>query len=172
LEAVMGRWFFLFFVLGLAGCDAPDGGGTQGAMQEWVGTDLSQLAVQTLDGEPQPFGALAGEKKTILVNVWATWCTPCLSEMPTLDALGKSGAVKVISIATDKDAQAVKDFLKKQNWGGGMEVWHDPLGTVTRREMGALGIPVTYVLDDRLTVRLVEAGERDWNHARMPAKIF
>jgi thiol-disulfide isomerase/thioredoxin len=164
----------LFVVLLLAACGqgGDDAAPGQDALRKWVGTDVSKLDVQTLDGQKQPFAdAVLLEKKPVIFNVWATWCSPCLSEMPTLDALGKTGKYTVIAIATDAEASTVKDFLKKQNWGGGITVWHDPLGAVTRGKLGAVGIPSTYVTDVSLTVKLVAAGERNWAHPKMVEKI-
>lgn len=67
----------------------------------------------------EPEGAIvelpkAWSGKPTLVNVWATWCAPCLNEMPELQAFaGEQGAngVQVVGIALD-DARAVRDFLQ------------------------------------------------------------
>ena len=158
------------FALLLAGCGQGTQGTNQDAMQVWVGRNISDLKVQTLDGQPQALKDLAGGKPVVL-NIWATWCPPCLKEMPTLDALGKQGKYSVVAIATDQTSDAVKAFLKKQGWGSGMAVWFDELGAVTRSQLGATGIPVTYVLDSSLTIVMVEAGERDWAHPSMAAKM-
>ena len=152
----------------LAAC-GPSESASQKAMQVWVGKNMAEVVVQTLDGEVQPFkdlllaedmGGAGG--KPVVVNVWATWCPPCIKELPSLDALGKSGKAKVIAIATDKDVRVVKDFLREQPYGTGMTVWHDSQGIVTRDKMGALALPVSYVLDASLTVVRVEAGVREW----------
>lgn len=169
----MKRLWGLVLLAGLAGCgDDSAGGASNAAMQAWVGKDLSALEVQTLDGQVQKLtDAVLFTKKPVIVNVWATWCPPCLKEMPTLDALGKQGEFTVVAIATDQNAADVKDFLKKQAWGSGVQVWFDSLGAVTRAKLGAVGLPVTYVLDPSLTVRMVEAGERNWAHAKMVEKV-
>lgn len=164
------RAILLLSALLLAGCGQDTSNTNQGAMQEWVGKNFADLTVQTLDGGTQPLKDLVADKKPIVLNVWATWCPPCLKEMPTLDALGKQGKYDVVAIATDKDAKDVKEFLKKQDWGTGVQVWFDSLGTVTRGK-GAIGIPVTYVLNPSLTVVMVEAGERNWAHPAMVAKM-
>lgn len=164
------RMILLAVALVLVGCGQGAPASNQDAMQVWVGKNIADLTVQTLDGEVQKLSDLKGGKPVVL-NVWATWCPPCLQEMPTLDALGKQGQFNVVAIATDQDTATVKAFLKKQTWGPGMAVWFDELGAVTRDKLGARGIPVTYVLDPSLTVVMVEAGERDWGHARMVAKM-
>lgn len=172
----MGRWGFVGAVVAgvvLVGCGEGDTASSDAQMQAMVGKNLAEVRVQTLDGEVQPLkDALALDlTKPTVVNVWATWCTPCLVEMPTLDALGKQGKFNVVAIATDKDAAVVKDFLKKQNWGSGVQVWFDSLGAVTRETMAARAIPVTLVLDPSLTVKMAVAGERNWVHPKMVAKM-
>lgn len=161
---------FVASALLLAACGQGTGGTNQDAMQAWVGKNVADMQVQTLDGEVQKLSDMAGGKPVVL-NVWATWCPPCLKEMPTLDALGKQGKFTVVAIGTDEKASVVKDFLRKQEWGSGMQVWFDSLGAVTRDKLGAKGIPVTYVLTPSLTVVMAEAGERDWAHPKMAAKM-
>lgn len=71
-----------------------------------------------------PFADPEGVKKTladyrgkpVLVNLWATWCAPCVKEMPTLEALAKreSGRIEVLTIAQDLDGPAkVVPYFKK-----------------------------------------------------------
>lgn len=138
-------------------------------MQVWVGKNVAEVVVGTLDGEVQPMtdlqlaadmGGAAG--KPVLLNVAATWCPPCVEELPSLDALGKSGQAKVVVIFTDKEAQTVKDFLRDKDYGSGFTVWFDSQGIVTRDKLGALALPVSYVLDSNLIISRVEAGGREW----------
>lgn len=161
----MKRAWALALVLLLAACGEEESP-TQKAMQVWVGKDFSNIVVQTLDGEPQPLKDVAGNQRIVL-NVWATWCPPCLKELPSLDMLGRSERAVVVTIVTDGDVNKVKEFLRNQPWGSGMLVWHDPEGRVTRGQMGATAIPVSYILGSDLVVRRVEAGERDWASVRM-----
>lgn len=162
-------WLMLCLTAVLAACgeDKADGGKP---MQEWVGKDFSTLSVLTLDGEPQPLKDIAGNQRIVL-NVWATWCAPCVRELPALDALGKNGKAVVVAIATDASATVVKNYLREQPWGSGVMVWHDPNGQVTRGQMGATAIPVSYILGSDLVVRRVEMGEREWNTVRMVENI-
>lgn len=149
-------------VLALAACgDNPTPG--EFVMRKMLGQDISSVVVQTLDGEAYPLNdPLRPTDKPTLINVWATWCTPCLSEMPSLDALGRSGRVNVIAIATDASATVVKEFLRNQNWGRGITVLHDPNGMVTREALQAKALPTSVVVNPSLTVIYAIAGPRDW----------
>ena len=161
-------WLLSVAVLATA-CSDPKPAG-QAALEGWLGKNLAGVVVQTLAGQPQPLKDVAGGQP-VLVNVWATWCPPCIQELPSLAALAKQGGYTVVAIATDADAKTVKDYLRKQPFGPELQVWWDPLGQVTREAMGATGLPSTLLLDASLTVKLVAAGERSWNHPEMLTKM-
>ena len=64
-----------------------------------------------VQGHDTPLDAFRGEP--LLINFWATWCPPCVAEMPDLEALSKSfNNVQFVGIAIDTDAN-VKKFLQK-----------------------------------------------------------
>ncbi|KPN17643.1 thioredoxin [Xanthomonas sp. Mitacek01] len=75
---------------------------------------MAPFEVAALDGDAiRVPTAYAGQR--VLVNIWASWCGPCIEEMPELDRFaGEQGdnGVQVLGIALD-DAQAVRDFLQR-----------------------------------------------------------
>ena len=78
---------------------------------------LPDLAFEDADGKPKKLSDFRG--KTVLVNLWATWCVPCRREMPALDALqtkmsGPNFQVVAINIDT-RDPEKPKNFLKEAN---------------------------------------------------------
>jgi thiol-disulfide isomerase/thioredoxin len=112
---------------------------------------LRFLAFNGPDGKPTTLAAMTG--KTLLVNLWATWCAPCRAEMPALDALqekkgGPTFEVVAINVDTGDDAKP-KKFLAET------EVKH--LAYYRDATMGvfnalkerslALGLPVTLLID-------------------------
>jgi len=81
--------------------------------------DQAALALWSLSFETPTGATLAMESlrgRPLLINFWATWCPPCIEELPLLDAFYKENAAKgwqVFGLAVDKTAP-VRDFLVKQ----------------------------------------------------------
>lgn len=122
-----------------------------------------QLSVTDLTGKPLSLEELYGP--LLLVNFWATWCAPCVKELPTLrdlqQAEGGEG-LQVVTIALDRGgANIVAPFLAAQGLGD-LPVYLDPRATA----MAAFtlrGLPTSVLLaaDGRELGRL--EGEADWN---------
>src|SRR6476661_765569 len=78
---------------------------------------LPDLSFEDADGKPKKLSDWRG--KTVLLNLWATWCVPCRKEMPALDALqtrlgGKDFEVVAVNIDT-RDPDKPRNFLKEAN---------------------------------------------------------
>ena len=78
---------------------------------------LPDLAFEDADGKPRKLSEWRG--RTVLVNLWATWCVPCRKEMPALDSLqtklgGRDFEVVAVNIDT-RDPEKPKNFLKDAN---------------------------------------------------------
>ncbi len=85
-----------------------------GVVEKKVAKAAQDFELIDLEGKRHALSEWAGQP--LLINYWASWCGPCIKEMPDLDAFSKSqanvGGVRVIGIATDK-ADAVRAFLKR-----------------------------------------------------------
>src|SRR5690606_21301004 len=78
-----------------------------------VGDPLPTATLPGLDDQPQPLAQWRG--RPLLINFWATWCTPCIAEMPVLDAFRQAqpaNGLEVVGIALDDPAE-VRAFLER-----------------------------------------------------------
>jgi thiol-disulfide isomerase/thioredoxin len=112
--------------------------------------------------------------KVILVNLWATWCAPCVTEMPTLAGLqshinNKDFLVVAVSVDRQNEKEAAKVELSKLSKGV-LTFYHDPKMAIVY-PMRARGFP-TSVLYDREGKEVARlAGEADWNSPEAHAVI-
>ena len=102
----------------------------------------------------------------VLVNLWATWCAPCVKELPTLDKLAQShrvdGALGVVTVSQDSgDQPGVVAFLKKLN-AKDLGAYHDP----DMKLSGALGpdtvLPTSILYDANGKEVWRYVGDLDW----------
>ncbi len=131
-------------------------------------THVSQLKVKSLDGEPYKIGRL--NKKPLIMNVWATWCAPCIKELPSLMALDRQGKYSVVAVAIDKDPIVIKNFLRQHGFNEMPALW-DKNGEAIKEKIGLRGIPTTFIIDTKQNIVGIEQGERDWNHPKMIENI-
>jgi thiol-disulfide isomerase/thioredoxin len=129
------------------------------------GEGAPAVAFQDPDGKPVTLAAFKGAP--VLVNLWATWCGPCVAELPTLDALGKSGTVRVIAVSQDLDPAKVAPFL------GGRKValaaYRDPKLALSLAYAANLPTTILYDADGREVWRMTGAFE--WNSPAAAALI-
>ncbi|MDE2378066.1 TlpA disulfide reductase family protein [Bradyrhizobium sp.] len=127
---------------------------------------LPDLAFEDADGKPKKLSDWRG--KTVLVNLWATWCVPCRKEMPALEDLqakmsGPGFEVVAINIDT-RDPEKPKTFLKEANLtrlgyfnDQKAKVFQD-LKTIGR----ALGMPTSVLVDPQGCEIATIAGPAEW----------
>lgn len=109
--------------------------------------------------------------KVVFINVWAEWCGPCLSELPSIqrlhDRFGRSTEVVFVLIGWRSDRRLAMEALGQK----GIRLDHYDLARrLTEDEQDALfsgrgGIPRTFILDRQGIVRHMAVGSRDWMEA-------
>jgi thiol-disulfide isomerase/thioredoxin len=127
---------------------------------------LPDLEFSDASGAPKKLSDWRG--RTVLVNLWATWCVPCRKEMPALDALqGKLGGADfdVVAVNIDtRDPDKPKNFLKDANLTK-LGFFSDPKAKVFQdlKSIGrALGMPTSVLVDAQGCEIATIAGPAEW----------
>jgi len=147
----------LVLTLGLLANGCHSGSGPGGGPPGAVNSAAVNFSIQDLNGHTVDMASLRG--KVVLLNFWATWCTPCRAEIPNFvqfqDSYGPQG-LQIVGMSMDDDAKPVRAFYQefKMNYPVGM-------GTdkIAQSYGGILGLPVTVLIgrDGRIAARYVGA---------------
>ena len=117
---------------------------------------LPDVSLRTLDGEAVQLEDFVGQP--LLVNVWATWCPPCVREMPLLAQLDAThDDIKVLLVNHGETEERIQGFLQEQQ----LSLQHlllDPLGGLLSHS-GHRGLPVTYFYDAEGRLTATHSGE-------------
>jgi DsbE subfamily thiol:disulfide oxidoreductase len=131
--------------------------------------DAPDFILPNLAGETVRLRDLRG--KVVLLNVWATWCPPCVEEMPTLETLAARMRGKdfvLLAVSQDERPKAVKPWVEER--GFTFPVLLDPRGQVGH-EYGVTGYPETFVIDRQGRIVNHHAGFRDWADPEIVAAL-
>ena len=169
---------FLILLLGLllAGCDnggetqtsAPSGAGPAnrqggGVDRSFAGTPAPRSIFEDPAGEAITLADFQG--RPLLVNLWATWCAPCIAEMPTLDALaGRDKGLRVLAVSQDMNGKdKVAAFFAERRFAN-LQPYIDPgLSLMTELKVDTLPTTILYDFEGREVWRMT--GKADWTAA-------
>lgn len=119
------------------------------------------LSLERQDGSTTTLAAFRG--RPLLVNLWATWCAPCIAEMPALDrlALAQRGKLHVVGVSQDMQGWVkVRPFVAKAGLEH-MSILLDEAGALSTK-VGAAGLPVTILYDAEGREVWRVNGPREW----------
>ena len=125
--------------------------------------NISDLKFKDNEGKEISFSDF--QDKVLLVNFWATWCAPCIKEMPSLDRLKKkiNKNFDVIAISVDRDGvKKVKDFFNEQkitNLGKYFDIKNS-----LAKEMNLIGLPTSFFINKKGDLIGYFQGDMEWDN--------
>ena len=134
------------------------------------GSRMPDFALRDPGGKTLTSDSLKG--KPVLINLWATWCGPCVLEMPMLDKLAgdDGGKLRVVTVSQDlQGAEKVVPFFAQRKFAH-LEPWLDPDNTLGEHyATGILPTTVLYDAQGREVWRMI--GGHDWAGPRTAAML-
>jgi len=143
----------------LAGCqsNSTEGGSKEGAEEAIPEKLKDRILLSDLEGNEIPLENFKG--KTVFLNFWATWCRPCLAEMPDIDQASKILEKEnyVFLAASDEDLEKIKEFVTKFDYSF----------QIVRLErsvfdLDIMALPTTMIINKNGDIIYNEVGARDW----------
>jgi peroxiredoxin len=107
--------------------------------------------------------------KVVLLNFWATWCPPCIEEMPGLTMLHHDRPdLAILAVSIDEDPDAYSSFLVRRHVD--LITVRDP-GQTAAKLYHTEGWPETYIIDRQGVIRRKIVGDPDWSNPEIRAFI-
>jgi thiol-disulfide isomerase/thioredoxin len=125
-----------------------------------VGAAAPSFNTRLLDGGTFSLDAhLSDDGRPVILNFWASWCTPCVAEMPSLDAAAEANpAVLVLGVAADDTEASASSFADEI--GVGYPLGIDTTGIVAA-DYHVFGLPATYAIGSDGRIKEIAYGELD-----------
>jgi cytochrome c biogenesis protein CcmG, thiol:disulfide interchange protein DsbE len=130
-----------------------------------VGDTAPDFSIQADNGRTISARDFGG--KLLVLNFWATWCPPCIEEIPSLDRFQQTFAnsgVVVLGVSVDKDEKTYKRFLSRARVS--FMTARDPENKINA-EYGTFIFPETYIINSAGKVVMKVINTRDWTDEEM-----
>ena len=126
-----------------------------------VGSQCTDFELTTLTGETFRLSDCRG--KVVFINIWATWCPPCVSEMPEIDRLAAAypDELVVLGVSVDDRMSTVKEFIAEKGYSYAIAM-DDASYTVANKLFPTYAIPNSIFIDPNGIVTSIEAGAADY----------
>ncbi|WP_244457108.1 TlpA family protein disulfide reductase [Roseomonas fluvialis] len=132
---------------------------------------MPELSFTNAEGRPHTLADFAG--RGLVINLWATWCPPCVAEMPALDRLAATlerENIQVLPLSSDRGGREVVQAFYDRTRLQSLRIWLDPRGAAARA-LGARGLPTTVIVDRAGQERARLEGDAAWDAPEFVAAI-
>lgn len=121
---------------------------------------LTDYDWKLIDEHGKSFDFNDAKGKVVLVNFWATWCPPCIAEMPSLEKLHQQYKEDVVFLlVSNEDKEVIKKFKKKNDY----DILVYSSVTKNPELFDTSSIPRTYIIDKEGNIIIDKSGAADWN---------
>lgn len=136
------------------------GSGIRGVHRDFHGKAAPDVSFIDPDGKSVRIASFKG--RPVLVNLWASWCAPCVKELPTLDQVARRGQIEVLAVSQDSGPHASVVAFLKQHHISTLGSFQDPNSGLS----GALGpdtvLPTSILFDSNGKEVWRFIGDQDW----------
>lgn len=130
-----------------------------------IGARAPDFSATTLDGTDAVKTLDDYEGSVVLLNLWATWCVPCRTEMPSIQALHERFApygLKAVAVSVDRAGLDDEIIAFGREYHLTFELLHEPTGAI-QDAYRTNGVPETFVIDRKGIIRKRVIGASDWD---------
>jgi len=134
--------------------------------------NVPDFILMDTDNQPVALESLRGN--VVMINFWATWCAPCVEELPSINALGKSFAnkpFKILAINMGEDKESILSFLNRLGFKLDFPLLIDP-GAKTADLYAVRALPATLLVNQDGTFAFGGVGAREWNSEQTRNEIL
>lgn len=156
----------------MLGCGTQEKAGTDVASDRVeIGASMPAYSAVSLEGDSV---SLAGQRgKVVLLNVWATWCHPCRTEIPELRAIHeryRTQGLELVGVSVDSDGNddAIRQFMREFQMT--FPIWRDPDERISA-QFFIVGVPATFLIDKTGVLRWRKTGPIAPNDTSLTAAI-
>ncbi|MCE2435578.1 MAG: carboxypeptidase regulatory-like domain-containing protein [Candidatus Latescibacteria bacterium] len=113
-----------------------------------LGDMAPEFEAQRLDGSTFRLSDYRG-KKAVLIDFWATWCPPCIDEIPTIKRIAETyrdQGLEVVGVSLDREEKALRDFVKEEKLNY-VQVFDEEKSDAIAKSYGVWGIPSVFLVD-------------------------
>lgn len=121
---------------------------------------LTNYTWQLVDNSGNHFDFQSAKDKVVFVNLWATWCAPCIAELPSMQKLYSDYGNRVeFLFVSNEDFDKTEKFLQNKE----MDIpSYKPL-SMNPRQLSSISIPATFILGKDGKIHVSKVGAANWN---------